>query len=338
MKAYRIRPGAGIGSLALVDSAPAAPGPGQVRLRIRAVSLNARDLMVAEGSYPTGSNAPVVPLSDAVAEVVELGAGAVRFKVGDRVATAFFPNWHYGAPNPRDTAATFGASVDGVLAQELTVDEGALYAVPGHLSDAEAATLSCAGVTAWNALFVEAALKPGQSVLLLGTGGVSIWGLQLAKAAGLRAFITSSSDDKLARARELGADGTVNYRQHPEWQARVRELTDGRGVDAVLEVGGKDTLQRSIDATAMGGTVAVIGGVSGYAGVFNPFTVLAGAKRLAGIFVGNRGMSEDLARFVGVAGIAPVVDRAFGFGEAVAAYEHLASGAHFGKVVIQVGD
>lgn len=337
MKAYRIRVGRGIDSLALAEEAPAPLGAGQVRLRVRAVSLNFRDLMVADGRYPAGGERAVIPASDAVAEVIELGPGATRWALGDRVATSFFPHWHAGAASAHATREAFGADADGVLAEQIVVSQESVFAVPAHLDDAQAATLTCAGVTAWNALFVEAGLRPGQSVLLLGTGGVSIWGLQLAKAAGLRAIVTSSSDAKLERARALGADETINYRSHPEWQDEVLRLTAGDGVDAVLEVGGAGTLARSLRAAAMNGTVAIIGGVSGFAGEFDPFALIMGAKRLSGIYVGSRGMGEDLARFVGVNRIAPVVDRAFAFEQAGEAYRYLESGSHFGKVVIRVG-
>ncbi|MGJ7901869.1 zinc-dependent alcohol dehydrogenase family protein [Lysobacter sp. 1R34A] len=336
MKAYRIDSGAGIAALEQFERASAPLGAGQVRVRVRAVSLNFRDLMIAKGSYLSGPAAPFVPASDAVGEIVEVGAGASLWKVGDRVATSFFPHWLQGAPTPHATREAFGAVLDGVLAEEIVISEQSVFAVPEHLDDAQASTLTCAGVTAWNAMFVEAKLQPGASVLLLGTGGVSIWGLQLAKAAGLRAIVTSSSDEKLVRAKALGADATVNYRSTPEWQHEVRALTGGRGVDAVLEVGGKGTLQRSIDSAAMGGTIAIIGGVSGFAGEFDPFALITGAKRLSGIYVGSRGMAEDLSRFVGVNRIVPVVDRVFGFEQAREAYDYLDAGAHFGKVVIQV--
>jgi len=337
MKAYRIRGGAGIGTLESFDRPSLALAAGQIRVRVRAVSLNFRDLMVADGRYPARPDVPVVPASDAVGEVVEVGEGAGRWRVGDRIATSFFPHWHAGAPTAHNSRDPFGAVADGVLAEEIVVSEESVFAVPAHLDDAQAATLTCAGVTAWNAMFVEARLPPGASVLLLGTGGVSIWGLQLAKAAGLQAIITSSSDDKLARARALGADATVNYRATPEWQDEVRRLTDGRGVDAVLEVGGQGTLHRSIHAAALGGVISIIGGVSGFGGDFDPFALITGAKRLSGIFVGNRAMAEDLSRFVAVNTIVPVVDRVFGFDRAREAYEYLQSGAHFGKVVIEVG-
>lgn len=338
MKAYRIRVAGGIDSLTLAEEAAAPLAAGQIRLRVRAVSLNFRDLMIVGGSYLAGGERPVIPGSDAVAEVVELGPGVARWALGDRVATSFFPHWHDGAATPDKTRATFGADSDGVLAEEIVVPQESVFAVPAHLDDAQAATLTCAGVTAWNALFVEAGLRPGQSVLLLGTGGVSIWGLQLAKAAGLRAIVTSSSDDKLERARALGADAVVNYRSHPEWQDEVLRLTGGRGVDAVLEVGGSGTLTRSVRSAAMGGTVAIIGGVSGFGGELDAIALIMGAKRLSGIFVGSRGMGEELSRFVEINRIVPVVDRVFGFEQAREAYRYLESGSHFGKVVIRVAE
>jgi NADPH:quinone reductase-like Zn-dependent oxidoreductase len=250
--------------------------------------------------------------------------------------TSFFPDWVDGAPTPEKTANPLGAIADGVLAEEVVLHEEALVAIPAHLSHIEAATLPCAGVTAWNALFVEGGLRAGDSVLLLGTGGVSILALQLAKAAGLRTIVTSSSDEKLERALGLGASATINYTTTPEWQDEVLRLTDGRGVDLVLEVGGQGTLTRSIASTLMGGTVAIIGGVSGFGGELNPFALIGGAKRLSGIFVGSRGMLEDLSRFLSVAEIHPVVDRVFPFAQAREAYTHLERAGHFGKLVIQV--
>lgn len=260
------------------------------------------------------------------------------FQPGDRVAGIFFPDWLSGEPTPRTTAQALGGAVDGVLAEETVLHEEALVAIPRHLDFVQAATLPCAGVTAWNTLFVQGQLKPGSSVLLLGTGGVSIWALQLAKAAGLRVLITSSSDEKLERAKAMGADAVINYRGTPEWQEEVRRLTDGRGVDLVAEVGGKGTLSRSITAVRTGGTVAIIGGVSGFDAEITPMALIGGAKKLAGIFVGNRTMFEDLNRFVTVTGLQPVVDRVFDFGDAREAYRHLEAGKHFGKVVIRIGE
>lgn len=336
MKAYQINAGQQIAGLEQVEHAIAAPSERQVRVRIHAVSLNYRDLMIADGKYLSTGNVPVIPCSDGAGEVVAIGTGVTRFAVGDRVAASFFPDWIDGGPTAQKTSISLGGTADGMLAEEVIMHEEALVAIPAHLDYAEAATLPCAAVTAWNALFVEGGLRAGDSVLLLGTGGVSISALQLAKAAGLQTIITSSSDAKLERARALGAAATINYRTVPEWQDEVLRLTDGRGVDLVLEVGGQGTLTRSIASTRMGGTVAIIGGVSGFGGELNPFALISGAKRLAGIFVGSRSMFEDLNRFLGITGIRPVVDRVFPFHQAREAYTCLNKGEHFGKVVIEV--
>lgn len=336
MQAYHIKAGQQIAGLKQIQHSISAPAAHEVHVRIHAVSLNYRDLMIADGKYLSTGDAPVIPCSDGAGEVIAVGAQVTRFRVGDRVAASFFPDWVNGAPTPQNTAGALGAAVDGMLAEEVVLHEEALVAIPAHLTYAEAATIPCAGVTAWNSLFVEGGLRAGDSVLLLGTGGVSIWGLQLAKAAGLRAIITSSSDEKLDRARSLGAAATINYKTTPEWQDEVLRLTAGRGVDLVLEVGGQGTLTRSIASARMGGTVAIIGGVSGFGGELNPFALIGGAKRLSGIFVGSRSMFEDLNRFLSVTEIHPVIDHIFPFQQARDAYAHLKSEGHFGKVVIEV--
>ena len=337
MLAYEITSGPQMPGLIQVQRTTAAPVGKEVQIRMRAVALNFRDLMIAEGSYLSTSEKSVIPCSDGAGEVVAVGATVTRFRVGDRVMSSFFPDWIDGSPTPSNTKATMGADRDGVLAEQVVLHEDALVAIPEQLSYTEAATLPCAGVTAWNALFVEGQLKAGDSVLLLGTGGVSVWALQLAKAAGIRAIVTSSSDEKLRRARSLGAAETINYRSTPEWQNEVLRLTNGRGVDLVLEVGGQGTLKRSIASTRMGGTVAIIGGVSGFGGDFEPFALIGGAKRLSGIFVGSRRMLEDLGQFISARDIHPVVDRLFPFAQAADAYAHLKRADHFGKVVIEVG-
>ena len=338
MKAYQIKAGQQIAGLELVQRSISALGAREVHVRVHAVSLNYRDLMIADGKYLSTGDVPVIPCSDGAGEVIAVGAEVTRFRIGDRVAASFFPDWVYGAPTPQNTVGALGAAVDGMLAEEVVLHEDALVAIPSHLSYVEAATIPCAGVTAWNSLFVEGGLRAGDSVLLLGTGGVSIWALQLAKAAGLRAIITSSSDEKLQRARGLGAAATINYKITPEWQDEVLRLTDGRGVDLVLEVGGQGTLSRSIASTRMGGTVAIIGGVSGFGfgGELSPFALIGGAKRLSGIFVGSRSMFEDLNRFLNVAEIHPAIDHVFPFLQAREAYEHLRRAGHFGKIVIEV--
>ncbi|EME5141369.1 zinc-dependent alcohol dehydrogenase family protein [Pseudomonas aeruginosa] len=337
MHAYQLIAGQGVSSLRRIETTLREPGPHEVRVRIRAVSLNYRDLMVAHGNYVQVSGEPVVPVGDGAGDVVAVGSAVTRFRAGDRVINTFFPAWLDGAPSAEKTAQTFGADSDGVLAEEVCVPEAALVTIPAHLDYAEAASMPCAAITAWNALFVTGGLKPGDSVLLLGTGGVSIWALQLAKAAGLRVIITSSSDDKLQRARALGADEIINYRATPEWQEQVLKLTHGHGVNLVAEVGGEGTLAKSIAATAIGGTIAIVGGVTGFAGTpIDPLALIGGARRLVGIFVGSRTMLEDVCRFVAVNQLRPVVDRAFSFDQAPDAYEYLEAGRHFGKVVIHV--
>ena len=337
MRAYQLLPGATIDALQCVDYPNRDLGLGEVRIRVHAVSLNYRDLMVASGDYLGTVDDPVIPCSDGAGEVLAVGPGVTRVQVGDRVAGSFFPHWTDGAPTPAKIQHGLGGNVDGMLAEEVVLHEDALAIVPPSLSFVEASTMPCAGVTAWNAIFVFSnRVKPGDTVLLLGTGGVSIIGLQLARAAGLRTIVTSSSDDKLARARALGAHHTINYQAIPEWQDEVLHHTGGQGAAVVLEVGGKGTVNRSVAAAAMGGTVAVIGGVSGFGGEVNPASLLHSAKRLVGIYVGSRTMLEDVMRFADVSGIKPAVDRVFRFGEAQQAYRYMASGAHFGKVVIDV--
>jgi NADPH:quinone reductase-like Zn-dependent oxidoreductase len=310
-----------------------------VRVRVRAVSLNYRDLMVASGNYLVNVDNPIVPCSDGAGEVLAVGPGVRRVQVGDRVAAAFFPHWHDGPSTPDKIRNALGGDIDGMLAEEVILPEDALARIPAAMGFIDAATLPCAGVTAWNAIFESSnAVRPGDTVLLLGTGGVSVLGLQLAKAAGLQTIITSSSDDKLQRARELGATHTINYRTHPEWQEEVLRMTRGAGAQVVLEVGGQGTVNRSIAATAMGGSVAIIGGVSGFGGEVNPASLLAGAKRLVGIYVGSRTMLEKVLGFAASSGLQPVVDRVFPFDAAAEAYRYMESGSHFGKVVVAVGE
>jgi len=333
MKIYTAHPGKHIEGLILGEVDPPPLGPRDVRVRMRAASLNRRDLMVVSGDYGLGE-APVVPLSDGAGEVVAIGSEVGRFEVGERVIASFFPDWIDGTPEPPRTRAALGGSRPGVLAQEVVLDERAWVRIPAHLDAVEAATLPCAGVTAWNALFECGDPRPGERVLLLGTGGVSIWGLSLAHAAGFETFVTSSSDEKLERAEGLGADHVINYRVHPEWDREVQRITSGEGVHRVLEVGGESTLGRSSASLRPGGTVALVGGLGGFGGALGPLDLILGAKKAFGIFVGSRRMLEDLVRFVEAKELRPVVDRTFDFDDARAAYAHLESGHHFGKVVI----
>lgn len=337
MRAYQLLPGDGIDGVRLAELPERALGTGEVRVRVRAVSLNRRDLMVAQGDYLVDVDDPIVPCSDGAGDVVEVGAGVTRVRVGDRVAAAFFPHWVDGPPTPDKLRHALGGDVDGMLADTVVLDQDALVVVPAALSFIEAAALPCAGVVAWHALFEAGAdVRPGDAVLLLGTGGVAVLGLQLAHAAGFTTIVTSSSDAKLQRARDLGAHHTINYRNTPDWQDAVLHATDGAGARVVLEVGGRETVNRSVAAAAMGGTVVVIGGVSGHGGEVDPSTLLAGAKRLAGAYVGSRAMLDKLMRFAATCALQPVIDRVFTFEQAADAYRHLESGTHFGKVVIAV--
>jgi NADPH:quinone reductase-like Zn-dependent oxidoreductase len=339
MNAWKLKAGSGVAALARTDAAVREPGPHEVVVKIHAASLNYRDLMYARGDYLGLGDATLVPVADGAGEVVEVGSAVTRFKRGDRVINNYFPYWIDGGPTPSKVRVSPGAQVDGVLAERFVADEQAFVRIPAHLSYEEAATMSCAGITAWNALFADGRAHPGATIALLGTGGVSIWALQLAHAAGLRTIITSSSDEKLERARQLGADATINYRATPDWQNEVLRLTEGAGADIVVEVGGRDTLPRSIAATKMGGIVSIIGGLSSFAGPELPLLpVIGGIRRLQGVMVGSREMLEDVANLVAAWQIRPVVDRVFGFDEAPEAYAWLEGGKHFGKVVIRVAD
>lgn len=323
--------------LALREVTLAAPARDQVTVRVRAVSLNRRDIMMMQGRYGRGGTQPnSVPLSDGVGEVVAVGPGVTRFRVGDRVAGIFFEDWLEGDPTPQAIASARGGNSGGMLSELVVTDADGLVTIPAHLSYEEAATLPCVGVTAWVGLFKRGGLAAGDFVLLEGTGGVSVFGLQLAAAAGAKAIITSSSDAKLARARELGAFGTVNYRSNPEWQREVRVLTGDRGVDHVLEVGGQDTLPRALQALAHGGHIALIGGLSGFASDV-PVGALMGLNATAsGIYVGSRADFEELNAFVAKHRIKPVVDQVFEFDDAPAAFAAMDSGEVFGKVVIRL--
>lgn len=337
MKAFQIKAGAGLAGLERVERAGREPIGNEIRVRIDAAALNHRDLSFAKGQFYNPPGHPLIPLVDGCGDVVAVGPAVTRFKQGDRVITSYYPRWIDGSLSPGKTAVSFGAQIDGTLAQELTASEEAFVPAPRTLDAIAATTLSCAGVTAWNALFVAGAIKPGASVLLLGTGGVSLWALQLAQAAGLFTIVTSSQDEKLERARSLGASATVNYRKTPEWQDEVLRLTGGAGVDLVVEVGGEGTLARSLKATGPGGTVVVVGRVSGGGGVsIEPGALIAGARRLVGITAGSRAMLEQLVRFVDVNEITPTVDKVFPFDEAPSAYEYLEAGRHFGKVVVNI--
>ena len=339
MRAYQLaKGGAGIEALARVERPdPPKPAHRQVLVRVRACSLNFRDLGIVRGSYRMPVRDNVIPLSDGAGEVVEVGPGVTHFKTGDRVAGNFFQRWAGGEAAADTHASALGGGIDGMLAEYALLEEDGVVKIPAHLSVEEGATLPCAAVTVWHAMMEHAKLKAGDSVLLQGTGGVSIFGLQFARAMGIAAIITSSSDDKLARAKALGAAHGINYKANPDWDKVAVEFTSGRGVDHVVEVGGAATLTRSFHAIRVGGKITLIGGLSGGATELNPGLIFARRANVQGISVGSTQMFMAMNRAIEVSGIKPVIDKVFGFEEAQAAYHHMASGAHFGKIVIRLG-
>jgi len=334
MKAFELKPIQSLDSLSLVERPAPEPGPGQVLLDMRAWSLNYRDLLVAKGAYGAPPPAGRIPLSDGVGVVHGIGTGVTRVKPGDRVAGIFMQGWLAGSITAESAATALGGAIDGMLAEQVVLSEQGVVKVPPHLTDEEAATLPCAAVTAWNALVREGHIKSGDTVVCLGTGGVSLLAVQFAKLHGARVILTSSSDDKLEVGKRLGADALINYRSRPDWEKAVLELTDGRGADLVVEVGGSGTFDKSVAAARFGGTVALIGVLTGVSGAVSTAAILRRHVRVQGIYVGSREMFEEMNRAIALHELRPVIARRFGFGEARAAYEYLASGAHTGKVVI----
>jgi NADPH:quinone reductase-like Zn-dependent oxidoreductase len=338
MRAYQLpKGGAGIDALVKIERPNPKPAYRQVLVKVAACSLNFRDLGIVRGTYRVPVPDNIVPLSDGAGEVVEVGAGVRRVKVGDKVAGCFFQRWSGGEPVPDVHATALGGGIDGMLAEYVVLEEDGVVKIPAHLSVEEGATLPCAAVTVWHAMMEHAKLIAGQTVLLQGTGGVSIFGLQLARAMGIQAVITSSSDDKLAKAKKLGASHTVNYKTTPDWEKSAMEFTGGRGVDHVVEVGGQGTLTRSFGALRVGGKISMIGNLGGAATELNPGLIMGRRANVQGISVGSTQMFEALNRALAANAIKPVIDKVFGFDEAIAAYKHMAAGAHFGKIVIRVG-
>lgn len=334
MKSYEIAE-FGIDKLAISEREMPNPGPNDVLVKFHAASINYRDLRMVEGLYNPRLKMPVVPLSDGAGEVVGIGSEVTKWKIGDRVCPIFIQGWIDGEISFEKARTALGGDRDGVLREFGCFDESALVAIPAHLDFEQASTLPCAAVTAWHCLVVSGGIKAGDSVLLQGTGGVSIFALQIAKAIGARVIITSSSDEKLVRAKELGADDLINYRETPDWEKRVSELTDRRGVDHVLEVGGAGTLSKSIAAVKMGGHIALIGVLAGDAPV-NWIPLFMKSIRLQGLFVGSRKMFEDMNEFFETHRIMPVIDRVFDFAEAPDALRYLNSAKHFGKIVVKI--
>jgi NADPH:quinone reductase-like Zn-dependent oxidoreductase len=336
MRVWEIRNAFGLESLKPAERPQPEPGPGQVLLRVRAVSLNYRDLMLVKGIYNPKMQLPCVPCSDAAGEITAVGTGVSKVKVGQRVAGLFMPGWQAGAVTEAKARSALGAGGTGVLAEYVLLPEDGVVGVPEHLNEEEAATLPCAAVTAWHALITEGEIKPGDTVLVQGTGGVSLFALQFARLAGARVYITSSRDDKLERARTLGAAEGVNYKTTPEWGDWARGRTGGVGVDHVVEVGGAGTLPQSLRAVRLGGRVSLIGVLAGGGGSMSLLPILMKAVRVQGIFVGSREMFEAMNRAIAEHRLRPVVDRVFPFDQAAEAFRYLESGAHFGKVCIRV--
>lgn len=334
MQQYRLEKAEQGYKLALREVPLPTPGSHEVLVRVRATSLNYRDLLVRAGQYPGAELSGIVPLSDGAGDVAAVGAEVTRFKTGDRVAAIFFQNWISGKANAGTAGSALGGSIDGMLSQYVVLNEQGLVRLPEHLTYEEAATLPCAGVTAWNGLFTRGNLQPGEIVLLEGTGGVSIFGLQFAVAAGAKALITSSSDAKLERARKLGAWQTINYRTNPQWDKTALELTGGAGVDHVLEVGGESTLPKVLGILAYDAHVAYIGGLSGWGAQIPAAALPFRNAQVSGIYVGSRADFEAMNEFISSHRLQPVVDKVFTFADAATAYAYMESKNHFGKVVI----
>ncbi|HEX4134056.1 MAG TPA: NAD(P)-dependent alcohol dehydrogenase [Bryobacteraceae bacterium] len=335
VKAWRYTEGFGQENLKIVELPDPVPGPGEAVVRVRACSLNYRDLAVMRGAYGGSVKPPLIPLSDGAGEVTEVGLGVTRVKPGDKVAGIFMQEWLEGPADDVKANSALGGSINGMMAEKICLKADGLVHYPSHLTFEEAATLPCAAVTAWHALFRSGGLKPGESVLLQGTGGVSIFALQFAKMAGARVIMTSGSDAKIERVKAMGAHATINYKTTPDWDKPVRQLTNGVGVDHVVEVGGAGTLPLTSKSVRRGGHIALIGVLAG-GGNFDPRLMMLKAARLQGIYVGSREMFEEMNRAISLAGLRPVIDRVFEFAELQEGLSYLASGSHFGKVCLRL--
>ena len=332
MKAFALN-AFGVANLAPVELPEPKPGPGQAVLKMRAWSLNFRDILVTRGIYAPKLKMPFQLLSDGVGEVVAIGEGVARVKPGDRVSPTFMQGWMEGGNTQEKSITALGGNIPGLAAEYVVVDAEGLVHVPAGLTDEEAATLPCAAVTAWNALVASGQLTAGDTVLVQGTGGVSMFALQFARMIGARVIATSSSDEKLARALALGANDGINYKTTAEWGKAARVLTAGRGVDHVVEVGGAGTLNQSFEAVRNGGRVSLIGVLTG--GTVNPIPILMKTITVQGIFVGSRQMFEDMNRAIDFNRLKPVVDRVFSFSELPQALSYMETGSHFGKIVLK---
>lgn len=334
MKALQLNQPAGLNNLKLVDIAdPGQPGRGQIRVKVKASSLNYHDLGVVLGHMPTADKR--IPMSDGAGVVEAVGEGVTEFKVGDNVVSTFFPDWLSGEAELADFSTTPGDGVDGFACEYAVREASAFTHMPADYSFAEAATLTTAGLTAWRALVVNGQLKAGDTVLVLGTGGVSIFALQMAKAMGAEVIVTSSSDEKLERAKALGADYLINYKNEPEWGDKVRQLTHDRGVDHTIEVGGPATLAQSIQATRISGHISLIGVLTGVSGKVPTVTLMARQQRLQGLIVGSRQQQVEMIRGLESTGIKPIIDKVFNFENLAEAFALQQAGGHFGKITVE---
>ncbi|MGB0281438.1 MAG: zinc-dependent alcohol dehydrogenase family protein [Neptuniibacter sp.] len=334
MHAYQVDSADGIGAVKKVEIDTPTPSDNEVLVKMKACSLNYRDLLITMGGYVRNDVRPIVPLSDGAGEVVQVGKNVTKFQPGDRVIGNFFQHWENGNIDDAGLNSALGGSINGVLSEYYILREDCTVKIPEHLSFDEASTLPCAATTAWHALVEVGNIQAGDTILLLGTGGVSIFGLQIAKAKGAKVIITSSSDEKLQRAVQMGADHTINYKDNPDWEEQVLALTDGKGVDNVLEVGGAGTFEKSVASAKVNGTVSVIGILTGLENPTISLMTIFNLLRIQGIYVGSNAMLQDLCNFMAEHKINPVIDKAFDFSESMDAYNHMASAKHFGKIVI----
>ncbi len=335
MRAVAVAKPGGLDNLKLVERDTRPPGYGEIQVQVRASSLNFHDYVVALGMLPTDDGR--IPMSDGAGVVTAVGEGVAEFAVGDDVLSCFFPAWHDGRPDLRKVTGVPGDHVDGFAAETVTMSAQGFTRMPKGLDYREAATLTCAGLTAWRALMVETQLRPGDWVLVQGSGGVSVFALQFARQMGCRVIATSSSDAKLARLGGLGAEHLINYRDVPAWGKRVQEITDGRGVDLVVEVGGPGTLPQSVKAAAFDGCISMIGVLTGLAGEVPTAELFQKNARISGITVGSRAQQLDMLAAVEAGGIKPVIDSSYPLEQLADAFRHQESQQHFGKICLDIG-
>ena len=335
MHTWEIISGDGVDALHLGERETPIPGPGQVRVRMNANSINYRDLITIEGAGARKLPFSIVPNSDGAGVITAVGEG-VKLKEGDRVTSCFFEEWVAGEISAPVMASALGGARQGVLAEEVILPEDGVIHTPAGLTDEEASTLPCAALTAWHALTLPRPVKAGETVLLLGTGGVSVFAQQFCTMMGARTIVTSSSDDKLEKMKSLGAGEVINYRTNPEWDAAVLELTGGSGVDRVVEVGGPGTFDRSVNAVRVGGIIGLIGVLTGMSGATNPTSIMRKSITVRGIYVGSRAMFGDMNRAIEAHNLKPMIDQTFDFKDARSAYHAMRGAGHFGKLVIKM--